>query len=79
MIKSKNLTRIIALAMMLIICFGSICGCSKTDKGNDKSEVTQIKESKYSLVENGVSNYTIVTAENPMSNESIAAMRVNAD
>lgn len=73
MIKSKNLTRIIALAMMLIICFGSICGCSKTDKGNDKSEVTQIKESKFSLVENGVSNYTIVTAENPMSNESIAA------
>ena len=73
MIKSKNLTRIIALTMGLIICFGAICGCSNTKKGDNNNESTQIIESQFSLVENSASNFSIVTAENPTANEGIAA------
>ena len=72
MIKSKILTRPIALVIGLIICFGTICGCSnsKNDGNNDEA---QVKETQYSLVENSASSYSIVTAENPTGNESIAA------
>ena len=71
MIRSKNLTRVITLIMVAIISLGTICGCSTTGDGSNKG--AKIKESQFSLVENGVSNYSIVTAENPTSNESIAA------
>ena len=71
MIKSKILTRIITLIMALIVCCGSICGCSKAEQGSN-AESTQIKETQFSLVENGVSRYSIITAINPTANESIA-------
>lgn len=72
MIKSKILRRYVSLIMGLIVCVGAVCGCSGTNPETN-SDTTQIKETQFSLVENGASDYAIVTSINPTSNESIAA------